>query len=299
MSLLSPGFLSALQRLDIQVLAVSDPFPTGRPDRASLALDTNAGPIVIKFFQPTGRAEAFENMVCLWRSSFGEHRNPPGLPRPLAWLEEHSVLIMERIDGYPMLERMASGVERLEEIAGTLADLHTSDAQLSQRRDARGVVRSIQRKVADLTGTGVEQALQRVADRLAERLPEISHSGYQPVELAPGHGDFSPRNVILSSRSVCFIDWDRFRLADPARDLAYFGAWSWMADLQAGRKPDWKLGDRLIDRYQTYHPIPNLSERIRFYRAAGLARIAHSQVRLWKSAELVAPLSAEALRMLA
>jgi len=298
-SLLSPGILSALQRLDIQVLAASDPFAIGRPDRASLALETIAGPIVIKFFQPNGKPEAFENMVCLWRSSFGERRIPPGLPRPLAWLEEHSALIMERIDGYPMLESMASGVERLEEIARTLVDLHTSDAHPSQRRDARRVVRSIQRKVADLAGSGIEHHLAQVADRLAERLPDVTHSDDHPVELAPGHGDFSPRNVILSSGSIRFIDWDRFRLADPARDLAYFGAWTWMADLSAGRKPDWTLGDSLIDLYQAYHPISNLLERVRFYRAAGLARIAHSQVRLWKSAELVAPLSAEALRWLA
>jgi aminoglycoside phosphotransferase (APT) family kinase protein len=238
-------------------------------------------------------------MIRIWKSSFGERRLPPGIPRPVAFLEDNNALVMERIAGYPMIEWMGAGVERIEEVARTLADLHTSDASPSKRRDAKRVVRSIQRKVADLTGTGVEHHLTQVAKRLEEWLPEVNRGEHGPVELVPSHGDFSPRNVILSPERIAFIDWDRFRLADPARDLAYFGAWAWMSDLRLSRKPDWTLGDRLVDIYQAYHPTTKIEVRIKFYRAAGLARIAHSQVRLWKSTDLVLPLTSEALRLLA
>jgi len=248
-SQLSPSILSSLRRLNIHVLVAFDPFPTGRPDRASLALDTDAGPIVIKLFPSGMGRETFDHMTRLWQSSFGAHRSPPGLPRPVAFLEENSALVMERLDGCPMAERMGSSLEHIEEIARTLVNLHTSDANTSKRRDGKRVVRSIQRKVEDLAGTGAEHHLALVANQLVERLPEVSEAGHLPVELVPSHGDFSPRNIFVSPARIAFIDWDRFQLADPVRDLAYFGAWIWMADLRAGRKPNWSLGDELIDIY--------------------------------------------------
>ncbi len=295
---LSPEILSNLQRHAIHVWAASDPFPVGRPDQASLALDTDTGPLVIKFFRPGKGRETFDHMTKLWQSSFGARRLPPGLPRPVAFFEEASALVMERLDGCPMVEQMASGLDRLAEIARTLVDLHSSDAGSARHRNAKRVVRSIERKVADLAGIEAEQHIARLASRLLERLPEANGSAHRPVELVPSHGDFSPRNIFMSPRRITFIDWDRFQLADPARDLAYFGAWCWMMDLCAGRQPDWSPGDELIDRYQAYRPVPGLRERIGFYRAVGLARIAHSQVCLWKSEKWVASITEEALRWL-
>jgi aminoglycoside phosphotransferase (APT) family kinase protein len=256
--------------------------------------------MVIKIYQFGKGRETFDNMTRLWESRFGEHRSPPGLPRPVAFFEGSNVLVMERLNGYPMVEQMAPGLDRLPELAGTLADLHSSEAVFARRRDAKRTVRSIERKVADLAGLEVEKRFVRVTSRLLERLPEASSSAsHAPVELVPSHGDFSPRNILVSSRSIAFIDWDRCQLADPARDLAYFGAWCWVMELSTGRRPDWKSGDELIDQYQTIRPVPGLMDRIGFYRAVGLARIAHSRIHLWKSEQWVASILEEALRWLA
>src|SRR5436309_3045303 len=64
-------------------------FPTGRPDRATLALVTRAGiPVVAKLYSSGGGATTYANMQELWRSSFGERRRPPGLPQPIEYLPD-------------------------------------------------------------------------------------------------------------------------------------------------------------------------------------------------------------------
>src|SRR2546425_11946816 len=80
-------------------------FPIGRPDRATVPLVTRTGAPVVGKLYPSGGGEiTYANMQELWHSSFGEGRRPPGLPRPLDYLPEIRVLIMERIAGRPLAE---------------------------------------------------------------------------------------------------------------------------------------------------------------------------------------------------
>ena len=300
MTRLSPKILFDLRRHNIHECAVLDPFPVSRPDQTSHALETDKGPMVIKIFQPGRGRETFDNMTRLWESSFGARRSPPGLPHPVAFFEDSNALVMERLDGCPMVEQMVPGLDRTPELARTLADLHSSEAIFTRRRNAKRTVSSIERKAADLAGLEAEKRFARVTSRLLERLSEATSSAsHAPVELVPSHGDFSPRNILISSRRIAFVDWDRCQLADPARDLAYFGAWCWVMELRTGRRPDWKPGDELVDQYQAIRPVPGLMDRIGFYRAVGLARIAHSRIHLWKSEQWVASIIEEALRWLA
>ena len=100
-------------------------FPTGRPDRASLPLVTRTGiPVVAKFF-PSDRGEiTYANMRELWRSSFGERRRPPGLPRPIEYLPDVGVLIMERLPGRPLVELGASDADIVDNAIRIVASLH-------------------------------------------------------------------------------------------------------------------------------------------------------------------------------
>src|SRR5438876_9392930 len=80
-------------------------FAIGRPDRATLPLATRAGvPVVAKLFPAGGGESTFANMHALWRSSFGERRRPPRLPRPIDYLPDIRVVIMERLPGRPLIE---------------------------------------------------------------------------------------------------------------------------------------------------------------------------------------------------
>ena len=111
-------------------------FAIGRPDRATLPLVTRTGaPVVAKLF-PAGDGEStFANMHELWRSSFGERRRPPGLPRPIDYLPDIRVVIMERLPGRPLIELGALDASVIAAAVPLLASLHECDAQ-PRRRDA-------------------------------------------------------------------------------------------------------------------------------------------------------------------
>ena len=270
-----------------------DAFPTGRPDRATIPLrDADDRPLVAKPYPAGGGAETFAAMQELWRSSFGERRHPPGLPRPVEYIERPSVLVMERLEGRPLLELGNPPDELVDAALELLASLHASDATPAKRRSASGVVRSIRRKAARTSE--LDATLAAPFARLVDALETARPAG---APLAPGHGDFSVRNVLVATDRLALIDWDRFRLADPARDVAYLGAWSWARARRDGERGDWALLDRCATTYDRLRPEVHVQQRIGFYVAAGLGRIAHALVEIWhEDATVAADLLAEAER---
>src|SRR5262245_62100876 len=205
-------------------------FPTGRPDHITIPLATRAGiPVVAKLYPPEGCALVYASMQELWRSSFGWRRCPPGLPQPLDYLPGLGVLIMERIEGRPLVERAVLDERALGDAIRLLGCLHESDARPVKRRDARRVVRSIQRKADDIARLAPQfaGAMREVVEVLATAQPEA-------LELVPSHGDFSLRNILAAPDRLVLIDWDRFQANEPARDVAYIGASCWVAALRRG-----------------------------------------------------------------
>ena len=270
-------------------------FTTGRPDRATLPLRTVEGDEVVAKHYPDGRgAETFAAMSELWASSFGARRTPPGLPRPVEYLEDLSLLVMERVAGRPLLELDGPPVACVDRSIELLGDLHASDARPVKRRTASGVVRSLRRKAARLAE--LEADLAGPFGALVDRL---EHDRPRNAPLGPAHGDFSARNVLVGRDELVLIDWDRYRLADPARDVAYFGAWSWASAVREGTDPGWSVLERAASAYDRLRPEAAVGARLGFYVAAGLARIAHGLVEVWRtSGDVPAALVAEAERWL-
>lgn len=288
------GVVHALDRDGYEVDRVA--FDTKRPDRSLLALTRRDGlRVVAKLYAPGEGRDSYANMVSAWRSSFGERRRPPGLPRPLGYDGEHGVLLMEWIDGRPWLELGAWDKHRLEEAVVLLASLHDSDATPTRKRSSRRVVASARRKAAAAETLAPDVATQFLdaAEALAARYPP-------DAELVPSHGDFSPRNVLVGSDRAVLIDWDRFQRADPARDVASLGAWFWLACLRDGRAPNWEVLEQAARGYERLRPEASLRERLGFHTAAALVRLAYSRVVLWRSERHFVPrLLAEAMRRIA
>jgi len=270
-------------------------FPTGRPDRATLALVMRTGePAAAKVYPSGGGDITYANMQELWRSSFGERRCPPGLPRPIEYLPDIRVLIMERVEGRPLMELDTLDERTVDAATRLVMSLHECDAQPSKRRDSCRIVRSVKRK----------------AECIAEIAPEMSGCCQQVVEaleaaqvndleLVPCHGDFSPRNVLVGPSRLVLIDWDRLQQADPARDVAHFGVWCWVRALRRRSLPDWSVLDRGVATYNSLHPGALAQARLAFHIAAALIRSAHDLVTMWPAdAYLVPQLAAEALRRL-
>jgi hypothetical protein len=269
-------------------------FPTGRPDRATLSLVARSGlPVVAKLYPSGGGDVAYANMQQLWRSSFGERRRPPGLPEPIEYLPDVGALIMELLPGRPLVELGAADGDMVDEATSVVAALHGCDVQPGRHRSIARIVRSVRRKVDEIA-----EVAPQFAGSLREVADALEGSRVEEPELAPCHGDFSPRNVLVSADRLALIDWDRLQRADPARDLAYFGAYCWTWALRQRKRACWSILDRMLVRYNALRPIVSIEDRLGFHIAAGLVRIAHGLLTLWSEDYLVPRVVTEALRVL-
>lgn len=273
-------------------------FSVGRPDRETFPMTAADGSaVVVKVYTGFRGEAAFRNMTVLWHSSFGQGRRPPGLPRPIEYLPlpgaDRGALVMERVEGRTLLE-LGTPDEHLESAMRLAVDLHRSGVAAPRNRGAKKLVRSVQRKAERVMTLAPRFGpdLSRVAEAMEASRP-------RDAELVPCHGDFSPRNVLVGPNRHVLIDWDRLQLADPARDVAYFGTWCWAQALRSG-VDDWRVLDRAVKIYRTLRPEVDLASYLGFHIAAALARIAHGLVELWPAEAHVVPrITAEALRRLA
>ncbi len=262
-----------------------DAFVIGRPDQATIPLVTASGAkVVAKFFTSDRGANTFANMNALWASSFGAQRQPPGLPQPLDFLPDCGALIMERLEGRPLAELHASAQEHFEPALRLLADLHQCDATPAVKRSSRSIVRSAERKAARIAELSPAHAA------LAKELAVALEAGrVKERELVPSHGDFSPRNLFVGADRLAVIDWDRFQLADPARDVVYFATYDWADWLRRGRIPNRDHLKRAIETYESARPGAKLKRAVSFHIAASCLRRALSILELWPDQSWLAP----------
>jgi aminoglycoside phosphotransferase (APT) family kinase protein len=272
-------------------------FAIQRPDQTTLAVSSKDGAQLVAKQLPRERAEKlFRNMLAVWNSTFGVARTPAGLPRPLT-LElmtetssEYAVVLMERVEGRPLAEAQAD--KFFPEAIALIAALHSSNAVAETERKSRSIVRSLQRKAEVITARAPQ-----FAGVVRSAVAAIELHRRKESELVPSHGDFSPRNVLGGNGRLTLIDWERFQMADPARDVAYFATWPWTDQLKRGRMPDEAPIKRAIELYEQARPGASLRKQIRFYVAAGLIRRAASLVELWpEQSYLVPALAKTALR---
>lgn len=269
-------------------------FLTRRPDRLTVGLRTAAGvPAIGKLYPAGGGAVAFRNMRALWESAFGERRDPPGLARPIEYIAEPEVLVMEHLGGRPLVELGHLTDDAYRNSVELLAALHGSGAVLgSVPRTAPRIVRSLRRKQARIAELAPEYGRRY---RAAVDAVEAAQRG--DLELVPSHGDFSPRNVLAGRARYALIDWDRLKAADPTRDVAHYGAWCWLRALHGSGRHDWSALDCLVDGYESLRPGAALRERLDFHLAAALLRMVASRVELWREESYLIPqLIAEADR---
>lgn len=259
--------------------------------------------VVVKTYRRGGSRQVYDDMLALWLSPFGRDRRPPGLPEPLSVDPSTGELVMARIPGHALGARGALGdsVRRLPEVASLLADLHASGATIRRVRSADKVLASCRRKAADLSAACVgsraePRAVAEAADKVVGLLDRC-----RPKEeaLVPSHGDFSPRNILGDLTGVVLVDLDRMQMADPAHDLAYWGAWTWATEAVNGHFPTWEVLGALVS---LYNGQPGARARVTggtlaFHQAAALLRIVHGWSALQDLNSLQRVLLDEAVRL--
>lgn len=238
----------------------------GHLDRLVVRAERDGRPIIRKQYRDDSGEQIHAAMCALWASPFGAARATPGLPAPIAYDPATRTLDMSVVEGPPLGTRGDVGAlpERLDEVASLLAALHTSGVVVERRRTPAKLLRSLGRKLPDDHGS--------LIDRIAVRAPvgEL---------LVPNHGDFSPRNVLLTPTGPALIDFDRIQMAGPGRDVQYMAAWCWVTSVMNGSYAGdeaWGLGDAFEAAYLRERPAAakDIHGGRTFHRACGLVRIA-------------------------
>ena len=260
-------------------------FLTRRPDRLTVGLRTASGvPAIGKVYPAGGGADAFRNMVSLWESSFGRRRDPAGMARPVEYVEEAGVLVMEHLGGRPLVELDYLAPDAFRSSVELLASLHGCDAVLtSLPRTGSRIVKSLRRKQARVAELAPEYAA-----RYRAAVDAVEAARPRDRELVCSHGDFSPRNVLAGRERYALIDWDRLRLADPARDVAHYAAWCWLRVLHRRGASDWSALERFVALYASLRPCA-LGERLDFHLGAAMLRMVASRVELWREESYLIP----------
>lgn len=195
--------------------------------RLTIRYGFSHGPLVFaKLYSDELGLHSFRAHQSLWNGGFGDasrHR----VPRPLAYLSEHSLLLMLSVEGEPLgtalhaatSHDLASGCRNAAEWLATLhgcphgtRDEKHSLANLVQQCASHTLLKSPPHRL-DTT-----DAVKDLADTLKARTARLAH--HRSTSLV--HGRYHLDHVYIGPNATSVIDLDRCRFADPAIDVAEF-----------------------------------------------------------------------------
>jgi len=248
----------------------------GRRCALAYTLDTSAGRkrLFAKTYRNDRGVAIFEKTSRL--ASALEDRDDVVFPRPVAYLPDLRLLVSEFHDGAPVARQLYDGESEgpAPGMAAALAALHGCGVRCGKKWSAEQEMRNSTRWLKhvndDLRGRMTE-----LFDRLtgwASRVP-------RPAEHTV-HLDFYPEQVMVSAGKVVLLDADDAADGDPAVDLGNFVAHLALRRMQF---PDRTSGCEnarklFLDTYARHRPDSiepqSLGERLRFYEAATLLRLA-------------------------
>jgi len=166
-------------------------------------------------------AGTFSCMSRLWSDGFANDRTLT-IPEPVAYLAEQSLLLQGRAPGRPLyayLDDPAAALGPVRLAARWLAKLHRTGLagapvlQPEQEEAKLGTYTDVLVQVCPLFAPRLQSLAERIARSLMALVPRWS---------VPTHGDFQPKNIYVCRQRITVIDFDRFALAHPARDLGHF-----------------------------------------------------------------------------
>ena len=166
-------------------------------------------------------ATTFDTMRQLWSDGFAEDRLLT-IPEPVAYLPELSLLLQGRAPGkalYLGLDDPAAALKPVRLAGRWLAKLHAASVasavvlQPEHDKEKLGTYRDVLARVCPPFAPRIQSLTGRILSSL-KTLPED--------QVVCTHGDFQPKNIYIRGNQVTVIDFDRFALAHPARDLGHF-----------------------------------------------------------------------------
>jgi tRNA A-37 threonylcarbamoyl transferase component Bud32 len=169
-------------------------------------------------------AKEFEAMRLLWSAGFGED-NRFRIPQPLHHFEDLRLIIQEKAHGAKMRVFLGDGDDTSlnhARMAGLwLAKLHKTRVACPAICTYENEKASLEMFVAALATDQpqLESELRHYAAVAAQRF-----DGFHRARATHVHGDFHPDHIYVGNGFVTVIDFERFGIGDPARDLGSFVA---------------------------------------------------------------------------
>jgi len=169
------------------------------------------------------RPNVYQVMETLTRAGFGPEADF-SIPQPIAYVPSLRLLLQEKVEGIPAKLIFRRGDERqraaaAERCAQWLARFHALAPPPGQVLDVEGILRRTERKSRLVSEEG--GALAAKSAQLFGRL-KAAASSLGRIPMCPGHGDYTPYQVILAEGRTVVYDWDLYVVADPTRDVAKF-----------------------------------------------------------------------------
>ena len=222
--------------------------------------------------QPIALIKAYRNADVRRARTLQRHlAAPPG--RPLGWSERHAALASRWVPGTTLAEMLRTDpAARTSGVGAALAALHATTPTRDVGHDGGRRVDSALGPAAGAIANVLPHFETRVR-RLAAELRSIVTSG--DADQCVVHGDFSAEQVVVSAAGVHLIDFDQAHIADPAADLASFGAGLIRAGLEGRLHPDRiaALLDGLVAEYE-HAGGPPVRDRLAEHLAGALLRMA-------------------------
>ena len=186
-------------------------------------LDGDGDALLGKMYRDTARGRrVHEIMRWLWDQA-ASGTPELGVPRPLGWIPELSMLVYRsapgRVLGEAILDERAPAY--MDMAAAWLATLHGSRLPLERAFDVGAELANLHAWSSAVAERDPDQAraAYHIARRLSERSSALGAEAGRPI-----HKDFHYQHVFVAERASV-IDFDEARLGDPHFDLAHFCAY--------------------------------------------------------------------------
>ena len=205
-----------------------------------------------------------------------ESSREPGyflVSRPLAYIDDRRLLMLEKLPGQPLYEKILGGQaeKAVLKTAIALAKLHERSATGLQKRDIESYLDDARATCSMLKALLPENRdlTSMVMDRLENHNQED-----EPSAIGFVHGDFYYGQVLTHQKEIGILDFDRSHSGHSISDIGNFCAHLRLLRLGGQLDDDSTLGDGFISTYEQASGRKIDRREIAFWTAYGLFQLA-------------------------
>ncbi|HYY91648.1 MAG TPA: aminoglycoside phosphotransferase family protein [Candidatus Dormibacteraeota bacterium] len=189
------------------------------------------------------------------------------VPKPIAYIPALSFLMIERAEGRilrEIFERSENPYPYVKGAAQWIAKLHNSEIKLDYTHSQDKEIETSLRYTR--TASWLLPRLESEVHSLAAKLVRVQKA----LRTAPRktiHGDYHPRNIIVSPEITTVIDFEEAGMGDPAFDVGYFIAQTKMT--HGTQESTVRATDTFFEEYTKDQPNlrPDFAQRVAVFEA--------------------------------